>query len=138
MFYLGLAFVLGSAFMTWKAVQLWRNADLVPFFMDTFAFLPFGEEARRGEVRSIGLTTASLWGIAVLFFVGLGDGDLSGPALFGSVAALGLVLVCVLCEICVVLFNVPKFVVPPHMRAEPGVIAARRARRSADSNSHGP
>jgi len=129
-YFLGLFFTIGSAFMTWKAIQLWRDADLVDFFMDTFAFLPFGTEVRRGEVRSIALTAVSLWGVTILLFLGLLDTDMSGavPGLF--LVAVVTVLVCLLCEVSVVLFNAPKFVVPPHMRGEQGALAARRARRT--------
>ncbi|MEV0220430.1 hypothetical protein [Streptomyces sp. NPDC050704] len=123
-------FALGSVFMTWKAVQLWRDARQVDFFIATFAFLPFGKETKRGEVRSLGLTAASLWGITALIFLGSTDVELTGVALGLFVVALGTVLLCVMLEVAVVLFNTPRFVVPPHMRSDLGVIAARRARRT--------
>ncbi|MFI1488026.1 hypothetical protein [Streptomyces sp. NPDC020747] len=122
-------FALGSPFMTWKAVQLWRNPDLVDFFMASFTWIPFGKEAKRGEVRSIGLTAASLWGITLLVWLALFDPDASTSS-YILVAALLAILVPAICEVCVVLFNLPKFVVPPHMRSDLGVIAARRARRT--------
>ncbi|MFR9780880.1 hypothetical protein ACL02O_33190 [Micromonospora sp. MS34] len=128
-YYLIAFFTLGPAFMTFKAVQLWRNAELVGFFMNTFAFLPFGKDVRRGEVRSLNLTVASLWAADVLLLVGLTGGELSGFRAGAVVAAVLVILACVCGEVCVVLFNAPKFVVPPHMRTDPGVLAARRARR---------
>lgn len=125
-------FTLGPVIMTWKAIQLWKNANLVDDFMDAFSFLPFGKEVRRGEVRSFGLSVTSVWGVAVLIWLALTDSDSSAPS-FVLIAALVTILVPLLCEVSVVLFNTPKFVVPPHMRSDAGVLAARRARRAAGS-----
>ncbi|MDQ0585490.1 hypothetical protein [Streptomyces rishiriensis] len=126
-YFIGLFFVAGSVFMTWKVTQLWRDADLVDHFMQTFSFMPFGKEVKRGEVRSLALTAASLWGVTVLLLLGLLDVDMTGPLTAVFAFALVTVLLSLLCEISVVLFNAPKFVVPPHMRSDPGVLAARRA-----------
>ncbi|KUO12306.1 hypothetical protein [Streptomyces sp. DSM 15324] len=132
-YFIGLFFVAGSAFMTWKVTQLWRDADLVEHFMATFSFMPFGKEVKRGEIRSLALTVVSLWGVTVLLFLGLLDVDVSGPLTALFAVALGTVLLCLLCEVSVVLFNAPKFVVPPHMRSDLGVLAARRAHRAGGS-----
>ncbi|WP_405798673.1 hypothetical protein [Streptomyces sp. NBC_01506] len=133
-YFIGFFFLTGSGFMTWRVTQLWRDPGLVGHFVDTFAFLPFGAEAKRGEVRSLALTTASLWGITVLFLMGATDMELGGPAVVVFAVAVLVVLLCLLAELSVVLFNAPKFVVPPHMRADPGLLAARRARRTAGPN----
>ncbi|WP_330176536.1 hypothetical protein OG875_25380 [Streptomyces sp. NBC_01498] len=130
-YFIGFFFLAGSGFMTWRVAQLWRDPGLVGHFVDTFAFLPFGAEVKRGEVRSLALTTASLWGITALFLIGATDVGLDGPVGVGFAVALLVVLLCLLAEVGVVLFNAPKFVVPPHMRADPGLLAARRARRTA-------
>jgi hypothetical protein len=114
--------------MTWKAIQLWRKPELADWYMHTFAFLPFGDDVRRGEVRSVALTATSLWGATLLIWLALLDTDASAPSII-LVAALVVLLLPVVCEVSVVLFNRPKFVVPPHMRADPGVIAARRRHR---------
>ncbi|WP_328687655.1 hypothetical protein OHA74_55140 [Streptomyces phaeochromogenes] len=97
-------FALGSPFMAWKAVQLWRNPDLVDFFMASFTWMPFGKEVKRGEVRSIGLTAASLWGITLLVWLALFDPDASTSS-YILVAAPMAILVPAICEVCVVLFN---------------------------------
>lgn len=133
-YFLGFFFLAGSAFMTWRAVQLWRRPEDVDHFVDTFAFLPFGSEVKRGEVRSLPLTAAALWGITVLLLLGLTGAELDGPT--GAVFALAVLVILVsgLTEVCVVLFNMPRFVVPPHMRYEPGVVAARRERRVTGPN----
>ncbi|WP_149181313.1 hypothetical protein [Streptomyces sp. TRM49041] len=124
-------FALGSAFMTWKASRLWRNPELVEEFTQTFAFLPFGPDVKRGEVRSAGLTAVSLWAITALIGLGSVEAEATGAWLAVFVVALLTVLLCLLAEAAVVLFNAPKAVVPPHMRDDLGVIAARRARRKA-------
>ncbi|MHB9861698.1 hypothetical protein [Streptomyces sp. YIM S03343] len=132
-YFIGLFFLVGSAFMTWKVTQLWRNADLVEEFMVTFSFMPFGKEVKRGEIRSLALTVASLWGATILLFMGLLDVDMSGPVTVLFAVALVTLLLCLPCEVSVVLFNAPKFVVPPHMRSDLGVIAARKANRAGGS-----
>ncbi|MFI6967148.1 hypothetical protein [Streptomyces sp. NPDC050255] len=116
--------------MTWKVTQLWRDADLVDHFMQTFAFMPFGKEVKRGEVRSLALTVMSLWGVTVLLCLGLLDVDMTGPVTVLFALTVVVILLCILCEVAVVLFNAPKFLVPPHMRADLGVLAARRAERA--------
>ncbi|WP_155054774.1 hypothetical protein [Streptomyces blattellae] len=129
MTYLGIGFGLALIFMSWKVTQLWRNANLVAYFMDTFAFLPFGHDVRRGEVRSLGVRVIFLWGILAMFFLGLYDVTMDGVLLALSGVLVIVVMLCLMLEVCVVLFNRPKFIVPPHMRSDLGVIAARRARR---------
>ncbi|MET9560683.1 hypothetical protein [Streptomyces tauricus] len=123
-------FALGSAFMTWKAIQLWRDAGQVDLFIAKFTVLPFGGQVKRGEVRSLGLTAASLWGFTALIFLGVTDVELTGTLLVLFAVALAVVLLCVVLEVAVVLFNFPKFVVPPHMRSDLGVIGATRERRA--------
>jgi hypothetical protein len=133
--YYVIAAFLGTAlvFMTWKAIRLWRHPEVVDDFSTAFAFLPFGEDVRRGEVRSVLLTVVSLWSAAVLFVGGLTltEEETSGlnASDYTAAGAVVVILLCILCEVAVILFNRPKFVVPPHMRADLGVIAARRARR---------
>ncbi|WP_405690822.1 hypothetical protein [Streptomyces sp. NBC_00057] len=104
--------------------------------MAAFSFLPFGKEVKRGEVRSIGLTAVSLWGITVLFLVGSLEIEMTGSGVLLIAIAVVTVLTCAACEASVILFNAPKFVVPPHMRSDQGVLAARRACRA--SSPRGP
>ncbi|MEU0114783.1 hypothetical protein ABZ137_13925 [Streptomyces bobili] len=131
MLYLGIGFSLALAFMSWKVVQLWVNPGMVEHFTTSFTVLPFGEDVRRGEVRSLAVTIVGLWAIVPMFFLGLYDAEQEGALLALSAFLVVLLLLCVLLEVCVVLFNRPKFVVPPHMRSDLGVIAERRARRRA-------
>ncbi|GGP57357.1 hypothetical protein ACFT1B_15890 [Streptomyces griseoincarnatus] len=125
--FLGIALV----FMTWKAIRLWRHPEVIDDFSTAFAFLPFGKDVRRGEVRSVLLTVITLWSAAVLFVSGLtlAEDEISTAGAYVIAGAVVVILLCLLCEASVILFNRPKFVVPPHMRADLGVIATRRARR---------
>ncbi|MEU8728363.1 hypothetical protein AB0C68_03135 [Streptomyces tendae] len=127
---IGLVWMTGAAFMTWKAAQLWRNATLVDFFLASFTVLPFGQEVRRGEVRSVGVTATSLWAITPLVFLGLLDAEMTGGQAAVVLMAVLIVLACMACEISIILFNVPARLVPPHMRSEPGTVALWRARRA--------
>ncbi|WP_175408683.1 hypothetical protein [Streptomyces sp. TRM64462] len=122
-------FALGSAFMTWKASRLWRNPALVEEFMLTFAFLPFGPDVKRGEVRSVGITAVSLWAITTLIVQASLETEETGASMAVFLVSMVTLLLCLLAEVAVVLFNAPKAIVPPHMRDDLGVIAARRARR---------
>lgn len=98
--------------------------------MQTFAFMPFGKEVKRGEVRSLALTVVSLWGVTILLCLGLLDVEMAGPVTVLIALTVVVILLCILCEVAVVLFNAPKFLVPLHMRADLGVLAARRAERA--------
>ncbi|WP_328722891.1 hypothetical protein OHT52_27680 [Streptomyces sp. NBC_00247] len=123
--------VLGNTYMTWKAVQLRRDPDVAD---SVVAVLPFGPVVRRGEVRSAGITAAALWGVVVVLLMGPFDGAVAS---WGVAAGVLIILASALCEMCVILFNTPKFAVPPHMRAEPGVFAARRARKAESTRGAG-
>ncbi|MCX5395699.1 hypothetical protein [Streptomyces sp. NBC_00102] len=126
-------FLVGNVFMTWKAFQLWRDPDVADFFEAAFTVLPLGPDARRGVVRSAGITVVTMWGVVLLLLAGTG-----GPVFMWIVLVdVLIILVLALCEVCVILFNVPKFAVPPHMRAEPGVFAARRARKAEGARRPG-
>ncbi|MFE0801363.1 hypothetical protein [Streptomyces sp. NPDC058812] len=133
---IGLVWMAGAAFMTWKAAQLWRNADLVDVFLASFAVLPFGQEVRRGEVRSAGVTATSLWAIASLVFLGLLDAEMTGGQTAVVLIAVLIVLACMACEISIILFNVPARFVPPHMRSEPGAVVLWRVRRARKKSGH--
>ncbi|MFE0515270.1 hypothetical protein [Streptomyces sp. NPDC058964] len=99
--------------------------------MATFGYLPYGPDVTRGAVRALGLTVVICWDAAALVFVAVLDLPMTG----GVLTVLGVVIVTLLLSVpatvSVILFNVPKFVVPPHMRADPGVFGAWRARRAA-------
>ncbi|MFI2780823.1 hypothetical protein [Streptomyces sp. ALB3] len=126
-------FVLGACFMTWKAFQLWRDPALVDFFLSVFTFLPFGPDARRGEVRSLAITVVSLWAISFLVVAGLWSDDVGDSLDLAGLAAVVVIIGCLVAEACVILFNRPKCLVPPHMRSEQGALAKRRKTRRRSS-----
>ncbi|MFD6531785.1 hypothetical protein [Streptomyces sp. NPDC060184] len=130
-------FLVGNGFMTWKAAQLWRDPGVADFFEGAFTSLPFGPDTRRGMVRSTGITVLTLWGVVVLLLTGSDPGADDPVSMWVVVVDVLIILALALCEVCVILFNAPKFAVPPHMRAEPGVFAARRARKAGGSRGPG-
>jgi hypothetical protein len=84
-----------------------------------------GDETWRGVARAY-IATAPF---VLVFFAGalvaeLGDADDAGMAVSAGALLLG-----VLVHASIVLWNRPKALVPPHLRDEPGALAARRARR---------
>ncbi|MFF7364447.1 hypothetical protein [Streptomyces sp. NPDC008125] len=130
-------FVVGNAFMTWKAVRLWRDPAVADFFEVAFTFLPFGPDARRGMVRSANITVVTLWCVVLLLLTGSDAGADDPVSLWIVVVSVLIILASAVCEACVILFNAPKFAVPPHMRAEPGVFGARRARKAERAREAG-
>ncbi|GAA4970876.1 hypothetical protein GCM10023257_03550 [Streptomyces hyderabadensis] len=53
-----------------------------------------------------------------------------------ALTAVVIVLVCMACEISIILFNVPARFAPPHMRSEPGRVVLWRARRARKKFGH--
>lgn len=84
-----------------------------------------------------GLDRASLMeGVGLAFMaVGLVAGALAGPRLGAEpdyvvvVVAMTGVFVSFCLVVSIMFFNQPKFLVPPHLRAEPGILAFRRRER---------
>jgi hypothetical protein len=122
------------------ALLLWRGRTDV--FDRPPGAWPYSETLWKGWVRSlvvqcliitsaIGLILYSIWGPSdkstarVVFVVGL--------VVAGLAFALGMTAI---------YWNRPKFVVPPHLRSEPGAVAQwyenRRRRRSVKDDADGP
>jgi hypothetical protein len=76
----------------------------------------------RGYIASVPFLLVALVGGIVAEFTD--DFDLGM-----SIAVLGL-LAGVALNLCIVAFNRPRSLVPPHLRSEPGALAARRAHRA--------
>ncbi|WP_329390152.1 hypothetical protein OG625_38380 [Streptomyces sp. NBC_01351] len=129
-YFIGLLWMAGAAFMSWKAVQLWRDADLVDFFLTAFAVLPFGQEVKRGEVRALGVTAIFLWAITPLVLLGTLDAEMTDAQAAIVLVAVVTLLACLACEFSIILFNMPAFIVPPHMRSDLGTVTLWRARRA--------
>jgi hypothetical protein len=96
---------------------------------------PFSPASWRGVVRA--LPVFALWGTA--FFAGgvlarIGEHSVDGVV--GAVGAAVFVFGAV-CSAGVILFNRPRFVVPPSRRHEPGLLAERRAGTALDDTLPG-
>ncbi|WP_306191612.1 MULTISPECIES: hypothetical protein [unclassified Streptomyces] len=131
-----LAMILGGAF--WAAAayhaarvdpRVWREPEQADVRTAALTGFPFGTEVRRGLVRGTVLNTANM----VLLGAGLLCGGLwqrqgapdSGVLFWGVLVCVGLVLVSVALGLAIIWFNVPKRLVPPHMRNEAGLVTRK-------------
>ncbi|MGX1546635.1 hypothetical protein [Streptomyces adustus] len=131
-----LGLILGAVFLTagvYHALrgtpQTWRDPDRARRTTDALTGLPFGPEVRRGVVRGAVLMTANMFllgGGLVCGALWSGQGTAGGGTLFWMfMASVGLTLVSVVLGLLIIWFNVPKVLVPPHMRDEPGLVTRR-------------
>ncbi|GGI12238.1 hypothetical protein GCM10007368_40160 [Isoptericola cucumis] len=122
-----------TCFYTWQVVALWRNPMKIEFFVASLSPLPLGEAGRRGEVRAAPLTCTTLWAIGSALVGILISDYFPGLSFLNStlvgVLTIGAILVPLVLEVLVVLVNRPRFVVPPHMRGDRGVLIDRIHRR---------
>jgi hypothetical protein len=131
-------FIAGATISVLLAVALiriglrqWRNEGRPLSYW--FRSGPMDAESRAGYDRG-GLVL----GIMVAFFaIVLGEGAIIGAPrhgqavawiVIGTAAVAGLVI-CVGLFTSIMYFNWPRFLVPPHLRDQPGAIAGRRHRR---------
>ncbi|WP_442818998.1 hypothetical protein [Streptomyces sp. NBC_01235] len=109
--------------------HIWRDPERARATAAALTGFPFGTEVRRGLVRGAVLNTADM----VLFGSGLLCGALwqrrgapdDGVLFWGFMGCTGLLLVSVALGLAIIWFNVPKRLVPPHMRDEPGLVTGR-------------
>lgn len=129
-----------TAILTVMMVRLWAGSSQI----DDRARTAFGtaltsdSEKARAMVRGFPMVCLACWGVALAgIAVVLDEGD-SVPATYGvqpwygAVLGIGLLFVGVLFDLLIIRFNRPKFLVPPHLRWEPGYGEIERARASAD------
>lgn len=136
---IGIVLIVGvaiSAFWSWMTIKLWKDPKQVEFFMISLSILPLGESGKRGEVRAAALTAVTLWGlvIGVIWSMIPSGGDHASGATTGRAimfVIIALIVGPLLLEISVVLFNRPRFVVPPHMRSDAGALPEALAKRRA-------
>ncbi|WP_460886642.1 hypothetical protein [Promicromonospora xylanilytica] len=94
-------------------------------------------EKARAMVRGFPMICLACWGVALAGIAVVLD-ERSVPAAYGvqpwygAVLGIGLLFVGVLFDLLIIRFNRPKFLVPPHLRWEPGYGEIERARASAD------
>lgn len=98
---------------------------------------PFGDSTRRGAIRGLIAAICAAW---CLFLSGIAaeasvhvHGESSQVSKFIAFIFLGLAGVALIMHFTVMLFNWPKFIVPPPQRDEPGALAGHGNRNSGDS-----
>ncbi len=142
-----LAFVIFFALAvagTYRLPRYWRGETSVIPLMSRW--WPFGGPLLRGWERSMPAAFASGWSLLVAFVTGslaaAGKRTDSQPLhdlAYVGIAAIGVFFLSLFVMATVVLFNRPKFIVPPHLRQQPGAvqewfraIRRRRGSRHAD------
>jgi hypothetical protein len=122
-----------AGFSGWQAFQLWRDPRYVSRMMLAGSILPFSKDVRRGAVRgalplSVGVALAAA-GLLAFSVSRPAPGHPTARAIV-AVVFFGLMLVAFGCHFAIIWFNRPRWLVPPHMRAEGGMAVARwRPRR---------
>ena len=92
-----------------------------------------GDATWRGVARAY-IATAPF---VLLFFAGALVAELTDAYDLGMAVSAGALLLGVLVHASIVLYNRPRALVPPHLRAEPGALAERRARRQRQRRAVG-
>ena len=114
--------------------RVWRDPEHADRMTAALTGFAFGTEVRRGQVRGTVLNTANMFLLGAGLMCGAlweqhgapGDGIL----FWGVLACAGLTLVSVVLGLAIIWFNVPKRLVPPHMRDEVGLVTRKRRERS--------
>lgn len=120
-----LAALAGSSYR--QALRLWRQPGYVERLMLGSRILPFSQDFRRGAARgafplSIGVGLAAA-GVLTFTIFRPPHGRVTGGAI-AAVACFGLMLAAFALHFSIIWFNRPLWLVPPHMRADHGTIAA--------------
>ncbi|MEU0938873.1 MULTISPECIES: hypothetical protein [unclassified Embleya] len=117
---------MSSVGLTNRTSDIWRSARVADDIVSAFRAVPLGDPARRGLVRAMALVAIQMWCVSIVIAVSpwfAADGE--SPAAFRgylSMAAIVVLLVVVVIEATVILFNRPRNLVAPHMRGERGVL----------------
>jgi hypothetical protein len=124
---------LAAGFTAYSAARLWRDPKRADRIMTAYGVLPFSPGVRRGTVRGAWPRAAVLACLAAILFIGPGATSAQlrpGQPLAVTILALvGLLIVAGLAQLAIILVNRPRWLVPPAMRAEPGVLNAGSRRK---------
>ncbi|WP_406299485.1 hypothetical protein OG948_30225 [Embleya sp. NBC_00888] len=117
---------MSSIGLTNRTTDIWRSARVADDIVLAFRSLPLGDPARRGLVRAMALVAIQMWCVSVVIAVSpwfAAEGE-SPAAFWGylSMVAILVLLAVAVVEATVILFNRPRNVVAPHMRAERGLL----------------
>lgn len=123
--YLGFLAIFGITFVAvvWSAVELWRKPAVAERMSDSILQMRLSLGNER-IARS--LTRAFLPGVLMMGFVCLTAGSMlfgEGADSMVTVAGLAGVVASLVLIGLVALFNRPRFLAPPHMRADKGLLA---------------
>jgi hypothetical protein len=126
----GIIMVLAAlAFGPWLCTRVWRD----PAYADTISrggrMLPFGYATSRGVTRGMlglwfGLGFLGAGTIAVATLLPSGTTHQASAGLVTAVVLYGVGLIGIALNVAIVWFNQPRFLVPPHMRDEDGLVTA--------------
>jgi len=106
-------------------VRLWHDPSRVRRAIVAYTWLPFGENVKRGLIRGAATripVLAGATGICVLAATSAGALKAPGPAGAVAIVLIALVILSFLVAISILLVNRPRWLVPPHMRDEPGLL----------------
>ena len=106
-------------------VYIWRGESAV--WDHRPAWWPWGEQVFRAWVRVMPIGVATLAVLDAIYLAkGLGVYDAEGRLVYWACAALALSLLALfLLATTVAFYNRPSWVVPPHLRDEPGIVASQ-------------
>ena len=120
--------------------RIWSGADL-PMQRLGSSGLPIGNQLRRGLVRgtAVGVVVCAVLVLAAVAVVVKASttGDASRLAADVAVVLLLVFAALAIVNAGVILFNRPKFVVPPPLRDEPGALAGWFGRGGGDARARG-
>ncbi len=112
---------------TYRLPRYWRDEISVVPAMSRW--WPFGDPLLRGWERSMPAAFAAGWSLVVAFVTGwlatVGkrtDSQTLHDLAYVGFAAIGVFFLSLFVLATVVLFNRPKFIVPPHLRLQPGAV----------------
>ena len=108
-----------------SASRLWRNPARADRVMAAYVVLPISKAVRRGTVRGAWPRTVVLACVTVIVPIGsvATSAQLhSGLLRLAAVALIVLLITAGVVQLSIILVNRPRWIVPPAMRAEPGVL----------------
>ncbi|MFF7248797.1 hypothetical protein ACFZBU_33375 [Embleya sp. NPDC008237] len=117
---------MSSVGLTNRTSDIWRSARVADDIVSAFRALPLSDPARRGLVRAMALVAIQMWCLSIVIAVSpwFAAEDENPAAFWGylSMVAIVVLLAVAVIEATVILFNRPRNLVAPHMRAERGVL----------------
>ena len=134
----GVFFLVCTVFLVAKAVIMWRGPKSEAELRTAMAVRRSQPGFEGGKARAIAVQAMITLFIFIMIVsaiaAGAEDGNFSHSKwewVFGGSAAAA--VLCFPLRLAVILFNRPRFVVPPHLRGELGVMASRRRQQAKEA-----